>query len=430
MTEQRQRLSVRERMLYGAGHVGTSVVTAVTLSYLLYRYQGQAPALWIGGAMIVGRIVDAVTDPLVGHWSDSTRSRMGRRKPFILWGTPALAITFLLLWTPPVGHFSGLNAAYLAFMSSAFLFAFTVAVCPYLALLPELAPEGGERSTLAAVQAAFNVVGVIAAVFAGMMIDRLGYVPMGVIFAVVTWVTLWMPLAGRKEHVQPETETIGLVPAIRATLANRPFLVYVGAYLLFWFGLQVLTATLPFYVEVVLGMKQSASTLLQGASVGVALVLFTLLPRASKRWGKKRLMLAGYLDLACAVPLLTVSAHLPPGWRLWAAIGSIVLAAPAVAVIFAVPNAVMGDLCDYDEKATGRRREGMYFGVQGFMVKLVLGLAFFAASQMVGQRGETVTHPGGVMAAPLICAACGLAAYFVFRRYPLEEAARAGWGRT
>lgn len=427
MNEKRRPLSAWEMILYGTGHVGTSVVTEVALAWLVYFYSrnGYASLRMIGPALIIGHVVDAVSNPIIGNWSDRMRGRFGRRRPFILFGTPVLAIAFFLLWTPPLHRVSIANFFYLAFMASLLFFAFTVAVCPYLALLPELAPERRERIRLASVQAAFNVLGVLAAVFAGLIIERLGYGPMAWLYATITWVTLWAPLAGRKEEAQTESaQPFHFILALKATLSNRPFLIYVRAYLLFWLGLRVLLVSLPFYVRAMLGMKESGASLLQGGCVVPALLLFALLPWATSRWGKRRLLLVGFLDLALGAPILALAALFPPHSRLAVALVGIVLASPAIGILFGLPNAVVADLCDYDAARTHRRREGVYFGVQGFMVKLVLGLGAWVAALTLDLLGSDAAHPGGVIAAPLICAACALGAFFAFRAYPLQEDAK------
>ncbi|MGD8240068.1 MAG: MFS transporter, partial [Armatimonadota bacterium] len=164
------RLSWQHRILYGMGYLSIALTTDMTLAWLMKRYRPDpADIRWnvlasagaFAAAMVVGRVVDAVADPLVGFWSDRVRTRWGRRKPFILLGAPLLALTFVLIWTPPTPTQSLLNGVYLAVIASVFLFAFTVVVCPYLAMLPEIAADPTERVRLTACQGAFNIVGAV-----------------------------------------------------------------------------------------------------------------------------------------------------------------------------------------------------------------------------------------------------------------------------
>src|SRR5690625_1958503 len=94
---------------YGKGYVGIAMVTQTMLLWLAYFYSPPPeaglptllPVAWVGWAILVGRIVDGLADPLVGAWSDATRSPLGRRRPFLLWGALPLALTFAALWWRP-----------------------------------------------------------------------------------------------------------------------------------------------------------------------------------------------------------------------------------------------------------------------------------------------------------------------------------------
>jgi len=174
-------------------------------AWIIYAYspapeQGltvHLPMAKVGLALGIGRVVDALADPLVGVWSDNTRSPWGRRLPFVAAGAPLLALTFALLWQPPVAGSSDNNFYYLAVMSSAMLFFFTVAVAPYLALLPELARSPQDRVGLAAWQAAYTIIGAAVAVIgAGGLIERWGFPAMGRVMAAITLVSFLITIVG------------------------------------------------------------------------------------------------------------------------------------------------------------------------------------------------------------------------------------------
>jgi len=145
------RVSLAHKLLYGMAYIPVALATVLSMTWIMMRYRPPASAtasvalvtgFAFGAAIILGRVVDAVADPLVGYWSDRVRSRWGRRKPFILVGGPILAVAFLLLWTPPVQTgVATVNAVYLAFAASFLFFAFTIVVCPYLAMLPEITAD-------------------------------------------------------------------------------------------------------------------------------------------------------------------------------------------------------------------------------------------------------------------------------------------------
>src|SRR5690606_8695796 len=167
-------------MLYGSGYLGIALTTYIVSTWVTYAYappagRGLEPLLpvgLVGIAVAIGRVVDAVADPLVGLWSDGARTRWGRRRPFIVAGAPLLALSFWLLWTAPPAWSDAVTFAYLAIVLSLFFFFFTVVVAPYLALLPEISRDRRQRLQLAGWQAAFNVIGVvIAGLAAGPLIE-------------------------------------------------------------------------------------------------------------------------------------------------------------------------------------------------------------------------------------------------------------------
>ena len=117
----------RHKILYASGSLAANVVFATTNQWLMYRYvppKGKllVPLLVFSFIMGAGRLIDGVADPLVGHWSDSIRSRWGRRRPFIALGTPLLVVAFFLLWLPPDKHISVANTVYFLVLVNVFFF--------------------------------------------------------------------------------------------------------------------------------------------------------------------------------------------------------------------------------------------------------------------------------------------------------------------
>jgi len=421
-----RRLTLLQESLYGAGHLGISLVHDVVMAWVVFFYREGphgplAPTALVGLALAVGSLVNAAVDPWVGHWSDRIRSPRGRRRPFIFWGTPPMCLTFVLLFTPLRHTLSPLNVVYLLVVNTAFFFFFTLAVCPYLALLPELAPERLARIRLATIQAFFSVAGVVLAVFAGLVIERLGFLAMALLCAAITALTMYLPLLGPQEQPQPAAQMpLPFLRALRETFANRHFRYYIGAYLCFWFGLRMMMVTLPFYVTQVLGMKVGGFTLVQGVAIAVAVLCFPLVARLAARYGKRLVLLGAFLIFALTVPLLGVAPYLASGTHLiWGTLLILALVGPAIAVFFTLPNAIVGDLADFDEQRTGLRREGIYFGIQGFLVKVVLGVGAYGATLGMSIFGHTRSDPGGILLIPLVCGVIGLAATFVFRGYRL-----------
>src|SRR5690625_1362435 len=173
-------------LMYAFGYLGIAVLTQTTVKWYQYYYAPPAlneyglhlliPIGFIGLAMIIARIVDGIADPVVAHFSDRSKHRLGRRIPYILYGAGPLILTFILLWFPPVAGQSILNLLYLTFILALFFTFFTIVVTPYLALIGELTETKQERVRLTTMQGITQVIGVIIAeAGSGMIIASFGF---------------------------------------------------------------------------------------------------------------------------------------------------------------------------------------------------------------------------------------------------------------
>jgi len=187
------------RLLYSLGTFGSSLLQQTVLLWVFYFYAPPpsqelpmrvTPAL-LGLAMGAGRLVDALIDPLVAHWSDGYRGPRGRRRPFILIGAPLMAVAFALLWRPPDVTVTTTNFLYLTLLLGLFFLLFTVVLNPYMALLPEITEPGRDRITTVAWQTVFNLAGTaIAFVASAQLAARVGFPAMGLVLAPIGAVVL------------------------------------------------------------------------------------------------------------------------------------------------------------------------------------------------------------------------------------------------
>lgn len=417
---------------YGAGYAGIAVVTQTVLVWLAYFYAPPAeaglPALvpigWVGIAMLVGRVVDAISDPLVAAWSDATRSRLGRRRPFMLAGAVPLAVTFALLWWPPAGLAPGPMALYLGAMVSLFLIFFTVYTAPYLALLPELGRTRAERVGLATWQAVFQIAGLaIAMVGSGLLIDRFGFGGMGVALATFSLATYLITALGVQE---PSSNAAppgpGVLESVGLTLRNRPYAKYVASHVLFWIGFNAVVAAAPYMVTVVMGGSEGDASLALALTFVVAVLCFPLLGRLSNQRGLKWSMQVCMAALAGALVLWGLVGRLPGPLDGFAQ-GLFVFAVAGIGVagLFVLPNAMVAEIADYDERLHGLRREAMFFGVQGFLVKAAMGISSFLTTALLETLGFSGDQPWGLVLLGPLAAAFVLAGMGVLAGYNEAE---------
>ncbi|MDR7444386.1 MAG: MFS transporter [Armatimonadota bacterium] len=185
---------------YALGGLGASLLIQTLVLWVYPFYAPPTadrllPPEQVGLALALGRLTNAVAEPLVASWSDRFRSPWGRRRPFVIGGAPLLALAFALVWVPPAAH----RFAYLAALLCAFFFLFSLVVNPYLALLTEF--EGTGRVSAAVAQAAGNVVGTgFAYTLSAWLVHAFGFPALGGIFAGAAVLLLWVAgLAVREE---------------------------------------------------------------------------------------------------------------------------------------------------------------------------------------------------------------------------------------
>ncbi len=451
------RLSIAQKLTYSLPQVGINITGIMIAQWLTYFYLppegGTRPRLVsaavFAGLMFAGRLVDAVADPLIGYWSDRTRSRWGRRMPFIVLGTPLLAVSFAAIWFPPFAPGSIGNAAWLGAVLFAYWAAFTAVVAPYTALLPEIAVSIRERIRLSSVMALFIAAGTLAGTAVGPLnasfpdrypdgISLPGlHIGSGIqafaLFATIVMVVTFyvMPLNIRETPHGPSKEVpAGMVSGVLSTFRNKAFLAFLGISVFVQMGTVMFVIGLPYFCTQVLervegqpglveaGSGETWAGILQGILFGVALLAIPAVNLVADRVGKKRLMLSAGAVLAAAlfaVPAVT-----------W--FGDPAIPAIAVVAILGFPascalvlaNAIAADVVDWDERTTGVRREGIYTGAGALFAKTALGVATAVTVGLLA-LGSSREDPIGILLIGPVSAvfvAIGLA---VFSIMPIEE---------
>jgi len=171
-TQSLKRLTRGEKWLYGAGDLGFSLTYTILGAYFaifLTDVVGVSPAV-AAAAIFIGRTWDYINDPLIGHISDRTRTRWGRRRPFLLFGALPFALAFTMLWWRPPFESQVILAIYYAFLYVVFDAAATFVYMPYFALTPELTSDYDERTALTTARAFFSILGSLVAFTVPLMI--------------------------------------------------------------------------------------------------------------------------------------------------------------------------------------------------------------------------------------------------------------------
>lgn len=431
-------LSRRERLLYASGSLGGNALSRARDLWLLAFYLGdltdserRGPALAIGAAIVAVRLIEAFDDPIIGHWSDRTRSRLGRRIPFVLSATPFLAIFFVLVWLPPDPGETWANVIFLFGMLWLFNLFSTLSGGPFESLLPEIARREDDRLAIVGWQVAFGLAGTaIGFVLSSFLIDRVGYGSMALIIAAIALVSRYVALTGawkrsvavsRELAAEAPVERVPMRAAILTCLRNGQFLVFLPSFILYNAGILMIIGVMPFYAAAVVGRDDTLTVaiLTGSALVGVALVLPFVVDHARRR--SKRVVYGwGMIFAGLWFPFFAFAGFLPGVHPLAQGVVYALIAGVAIAPVQTFPNALLADITDYDTVLTGRRREATFYATHETLQKIA-GAAAPGLLTLLLLIGSTADDPLGIRLVGPVAGALALAGYVVFRRYWLPD---------
>ncbi len=403
-----EKLPRRTKLLYGSGDWGFSL-TFTMLSVYFAMFLSDVVHLDLrlaAAAIFIGRSWDWVNDPLIGYLSDRTRSRWGRRRPFLLFGLIPFALCFTMLWwTPPIADQTWLAAyyglAYLLFDTAA-----TFVYMPYFALTPELTLDYDERTSLTAYRMFFSIAaGLVAFVVPGMLIGafrpenagRVGWVAL--LFGLVSALPLLGTFLGTRErHEFQEQPHASMRASLAAALRNRPFLFAVGIYILTWMTVDLLQPMLPYFLKYWLGMEPQRDLIL-GTIFVVAALALPLWDWAVRHWNKSQAYAGGIGFLAV---VLVVLVFLQPSVPLAPVVFLAALAGVGVSAAHVLPWSIIPDAVEWDELQTGQRHEGTFYSLITLVQKIASSLVVPGALLLLDWSGYV---PNAEQQAPAVLTA-------------------------
>ncbi len=434
-------MSQRKRSYYPLGLFG------YTLSYQAFSNRVQfyyIDVLGLGAAAIstiwlLFGFWNAINDPLMGQLTDRTRSRWGRRVPYLRFGAIPLGIAFFLMWVPPQGGNKLLTVAF--FLIAIFLFdtlATLMTVC-LNALFPEITSTLEERARLGAARETMSAASLILAfLLAPILSTRLGYPAMGAVIGVIAAATLAASVIGIKEDPSRQGEQqMGIFESIRATFANKPFRWFLGSATMREFCYITLAATVPFWSKYVLMIQQPArvfgirlpADLQEALLLGIPFVLIIpclqIWRVVTARVGARKAWIIACLSW---IPGLIVIYF---AQNFHSALLGTMLVAPGLAGFLMLFVVTLSDITDYDARMKGQFREGAFFGVAGLFMRLAFVLQAILFAIILEPSGYVPGQPvqpaGAVSAIRFIMAGAPLIACLIsatclyFMRVPGAE---------
>ncbi|WP_121969397.1 MFS transporter [Leptolyngbya sp. BC1307] len=442
-------LTLPVKLAYGAGDFGaglTSQFLAFFLLIFLIDVAGMRPVV-AGSVLALGKIWDAVNDPLVGVLSDRTKTRWGRRYPWMFLTAIPFGLSYFLIWIAPFSEDTSSAAKfwYYVVVTTIFQVFFTTTNLPYTTLTAEMTGDYDERTELTSFRLAFSVAGGVAILIAagifGQLIadDTRRYAVLGLLGGAISIASIYWCIfgtygymdqkakaAGRSLNAIADIQNESFLQQFRVVASNRPFLFVVGIYLFSWLALQITAAVIPFYAKFWMGVDENLVALIVQ---GTAIVMMFVCAALSKRIGKKNLY---FLGSGVWILVQIALFFLQPG-QTTILYGLCILASFGVATAYIVPWSILPDVIELDELNTGCRREGTFYAFMTLLQKIGLAVGIFlvgAALEASGFVKEAAQQPESALNAirffmgpvPLVLVICGVVLIYF---YPITREAHA-----
>lgn len=433
-----QRMTWGMKAGYGAGDLGINIFLVSTGMYLLYYLTDTlhvSPAV-AGLAISIPRIWDVIADPIMGTISDRTRSRLGRRRPYLLAGVLAFAGTFALLFLlpnafPPLATAWALCALYALACTG-----FTVFFIPYASMTAEMTDDYAERTSLTGFRMSFAVVGGLIGGGATLELVKAGgggkpgFQFMGLVFAGVMALTSLVAFfaTAKARTTEAGSASMAVSDQLRAVSKNRPFLVLMVTFLLQSLAVGVLMAGLVYFLKHVMRQPETAMGTVFGVFYGCIVVSMPGWVWLSKKLGKVRAYRSGVFVFSLAL-FGTLAAG--PGSML---LFYLLIAGCGIgcAAFYLFPFSMLPDTIDHDELSTGARREGVFNGlwasgqktaysVAPGLVGVAMQVSGFLPSLPEGQAQSASAELGIRIVFCVVPAVSFLASLWVLGRYELTE---------
>ena len=402
-------VTLSTKLYYGVGSVAYGVKDN-GFSYMLLLYYNQVlglPASWVGAGLMLALIVDAFSDPMVGYLSDNLHSKWGRRHPFMYAAALPTSLAFFFLWNPPAGLSPEQLFAYFICVAIAVRTCLTFYEIPSTSLVAELTDDYDVRTSMLSFRYFFGwwgglTMAVLAYFFllpqeSGGVLYTPGYQTYGAIGSVIIFIAILATALGTHRHIpnlkapppKRPFEMRRTVDELKETLANRSFLVLFISALFTAMAAGVSTSLNIYFNSFFWELTTDQMGVLNLPYFLSAVVALFFAPQLSMRIGKKyaALIIAGIAFLAAPLPIALRLLDLFPAngtdalfYTLFA-FGAVEVTLIITASILI--SAMVADVVEESELATGRRSEGVFFAARSFAQKAVHGIGTFTATLLL-----------------------------------------------
>lgn len=389
-------VSTWRKFAYALGHFGATISSDMVNVFVMTYYPVilKLNPMAVGAALVWPRLWDAVSDALMGHVSDRTKSRWGRRRPYLLFGAPLLALTTWLMFAPPSWLSEHGMIIYIMIISFVYYTSYTIIIVPYTALGAELSVDYHERTRVQIWRSVllYCVQFIVPctwwltqrSIFPN---ERVGAMWVTGAYGILIIIPLWICFAGTREDAELQTRKgVPFLQAFKITFTNKTFVVFCAAYAILlvalWAGFGMANYVSIYHTfggsdRLGAGRMQMITGLVSGVTMILGSIGWGWL---GTRMGKKPAFIACLASAGLMAPLAWFL--FTPAYPYLQLIFSAVVGL-AFGGLQVFPFAMIADICDADELTSGARREGAYNGITAFVIKLGFSANFLITGTLL-----------------------------------------------
>lgn len=383
-----KRLSNFQLFCYGVTDMPLHFALTPVLVFIPKYYTSELGLglILVGNLMLLARLLDVVTDPLVGYWSDRTNTRWGRRRPWIVAGAPLMMASFYFLFQP----LEGVGAIYLITCLGGVYLALTMMLIPYYAWAAELSPDYNERSRITGWRSAIGIVGnmlvqfvpIFFLVFFGYGGDEAVLKIVGIMMVIVLPISVYLTVTRVGETRQYVDSATPLGKGMKLMWNNGPFKRLITALMIGSTAFNITTPLYGFFIAFVLGAGDMVVVMLAffytANIIGVPFWVWL-----SKRIGKHRAYAVSFMTIGTAHPF-----YLLHGWGdFWWMLPISIVSGFAGGAFATLPNSMKADVIDLDKMMSGDNRSASFFATWSFTAKMSAAVGGWIALNILGLVG-------------------------------------------
>lgn len=399
--------------IFAVGQFGWSLLSGIITNWFVYFYAPEKATLELGQTLFipqgvvfigltvlgliaaVGRVIDAVTDPLIASQSDGLKHRLGRRIPFMRFAAIPFALVTTLIFISPVHGISNINIIPLSVLMFLFYIFLTMYCTPFNALIPVLGRTQKNRINLSTYISFTFILGSTVSFslpnIAGFFKESYGYVnsfriAVGIL-SVIAAICMLVPafLIKEKDYDNSEPVKTNTFHSLKKTFENKDFRIFVLSDVLYWVALTLFNTGLPFYVTSLMGLPEDKNFILIAVMTACSLIFYPIVSRLSGKLGKKKIVMFAFVFFSGTFLFTAFSGQLglPPMVN---GILIAVLASLPMAILGILPQAIVADISESDSLETKENREGMFYAARTFAFKFgqAVAMLMFTSVKLIG----------------------------------------------